>query len=86
MDRLAADQLVGHQHPRHAETAAYLHLLYRRDRDAEGAIIELTGKKLGRHGGFAVGTKVDVVMLEKAAHPAAVMAKGAVFHHQRWKC
>ena len=74
-DRLAADQLVRHQHPRHAEAAADHQLLDGRDRDAPGAVGELAGEQLRRHRGLAVRAQADVEALEEAPHPAAVVAE-----------
>ena len=83
-DRLAADQLIGHEHTRHAEPTAHHQLLHGGDGDAPGAVGELPGEQLRRHGGLAVRAQAHIELLEKAAHPAAVVReRGSLEHRDR---
>ena len=83
-DRLAPDQLIGHEHTRHAEPTAHHQLLHGGDGDAPGAIGELPGEQLRRHGGLAVRAQAYIEVFEKAAHPAAVVGeRGSLEHRDR---
>jgi hypothetical protein len=81
-NRLSPDQLIGHQHPRHAKAPADHQLLHRGDGDPPGAVAELAGEQLRRHGGLAVRAQPDVEMLEKASHPATVASERRAFEHR----
>src|SRR5690349_7174339 len=70
---LLADQLVGHQDPAHAMLVGHARLMRGGQRDAPGARLQLPRKKRRGHRRFAVRSKLQLVSLDKPAHPVQVV-------------
>ena len=80
-DLLAADELIGEHHATDAEAAGDHHLPDAGDGDAPGAVGQLLGEQLRRHGGLAVGRDPGVGQFEEAPHPAAVVIERRALDH-----
>jgi hypothetical protein len=78
------DQLVGHEHPRHAEGPHDPHLADRRRRDPPRARLELAGEELRGHGRLAVRGEQEAALGAPALHEAEVVLERVLLeHHHR---